>query len=87
MSEDKTASIVLFVMGLFFVALGTALMIITETVTRYRSISYFQIPYQETIHPYSYEGAFMLIVGILALIVGVGMTMKKATARKVPETG
>jgi hypothetical protein len=99
MSKNKLASIYyLFVMGVFFVALGIALMTITETVTRSHH-SYFQlkdvfwpqmsvlqvvqIPYQGTIHTYSYESAFTLILGILTLIVGVGMTMGRTAAREV----
>jgi len=79
MSENKTVSIMLFVLGLFLIAVGIGLSTVTQTVTRYRNYYGFQIPYQETIQPYVGIGAVMVIFGIIVLIGAFIKTQQKKT--------
>jgi len=79
MSETRTVSIMLFVLGLFLIAVGIGLATVTQTVTKYRYYYGFQIPYQETIHPYEGIGAIMVIFGIIVLIGAFIKTRSKKT--------
>jgi uncharacterized membrane protein YidH (DUF202 family) len=79
MSENRTVSIMLFVLGLFLIAVGIGLSTVTQTVTRYRNYYGFQIPYQETIQPYVGIGAVMVIFDIIVLIGGFIKTQQKKT--------
>jgi len=79
MSENRTVSIMLFVLGLFLIAVGIGLSTVTQTVTRYRNYYGFQIPYQETIQPYAGVGAVMVIFGIIVLISAFIKTRSKKT--------
>ena len=78
MSENRTISIMLFVLGLFLIAIGIGIATITETVTRYRNVYGFQVPYQVTIHPYDSAGVFLAIIGFIVL----GVAFIKARPRK-----
>ena len=77
MSENRTLSIMLFVLGLFLFAVGIGLTTVTQTVTRYRNYYGIQIPYQETIQPYIGIGVVMVIVGIIILLVAFIKTQTK----------
>jgi uncharacterized membrane protein YidH (DUF202 family) len=79
MSENRTVSIMLFVLGLFLIAVGIGLSTVTQTVTRYRNYYGFQIPYQETIQPYVGIGAVMVIFDIIVLIGAFIKTQQKKT--------
>lgn len=90
MSENRTLSIMLFVLGLFLIAVGIGLSTVTQTVTRYRNYYGFQIPYQETIQPYAGVGVVMVIFGIIALVGAFIKTRSKKTITvemKIPKTG
>ena len=86
MSENRTTSIMLFVSGLFLIAVGIGLFTVTQTITRYRNYYGFQIPYQETIHPYEGIGAIMVIFGIIVLIGAFIKTRSKKTVSITMET-
>jgi len=77
MSENRTMSVMLFVLGLFLIAVGIGLFTVTQTVTRYRNG--FQVPYQETIQPYVGVGGFMVLFGIIVLVVVLIRTRRKKT--------
>jgi len=77
MSQDRTMSIMLFVLGLFLIALGVGLATVTETVTRYRNVYGFQVPYQTTIRPYESAGVFLAIIGIAVLGFAFYKNMRK----------
>jgi uncharacterized membrane protein YidH (DUF202 family) len=79
MSENRTMSIMLFVLGLFLIAVGIGLSTVTQTVTRYRNVYGFQVPYQETIQPYVGVGVFMVLFGIIVLVVAFIRTSSKRT--------
>jgi cytochrome c biogenesis protein CcdA len=70
MSENRTMSIMLFVLGLFLIAVGIGLSTVTQTVTT---------PHQETIHPYVGVGVFMVLFGIIVLVFAFIRTMSKRT--------
>jgi uncharacterized membrane protein YidH (DUF202 family) len=72
-------SVMLFVLGLFLIAVGIGLSTVTQTVTRYRDVYGIQVPYQETIQPYVGVGGFMVLVGIIALVVAFIRTSSKKT--------
>jgi len=44
MSENRTMSVMLFVLGLFLIAVGIGLSTVTQTVTRYRTFTVFKFP-------------------------------------------
>ena len=69
----------LFVLGLFLIAVGIILSTVTQTVTKYRNVYGFQVPYQETIQPYVGVGGFMVLVGIIVLVVAFIRTRSKKT--------
>jgi len=69
----------LFVLGFFLIAVGIILSTVTQTVTRYRNVYGFQVPYQETIQPYVGVGGFMVLVGIIVLVVAFISTRSKKT--------
>jgi hypothetical protein len=50
-------------------AIGIGIATITENATRYRNVYGFNVPYQETIHPYDSAGVFLAIIGIIVLVV------------------
>ncbi|MDH5635929.1 MAG: hypothetical protein OEY47_04610 [Candidatus Bathyarchaeota archaeon] len=79
MSENRTMSGMLFVLGFFLIAVGIILSTVTQTVTRYRNVYGFQVPYQETIQPYVGVGGFMVLVGIIVLVVAFISTRSKKT--------
>ena len=79
MSENRTMSAMLFVLGLFLIAVGIGLSTVTQTVTRYRNVYGIQVPYQETIQPYVGVGGFMVLFGIIALVVALIRTRSKKT--------
>ena len=85
MNENRTMSIMLFVLGLFLIAVGIGLSTVTQTVTRYRNVYGFQGPYQETIQPYIGVGILMVIIGLIVLVVAFvkTQTKKKTTAADV----
>jgi len=72
-------SVMLFVLGLFLIAVGIILSTVTQTVTKYRNVYGFQVPYQETIQPYVGVGGFMVLVGIIVLVVAFISTRSKKT--------
>ncbi|MCK4634208.1 hypothetical protein KAT42_05180 [Candidatus Bathyarchaeota archaeon] len=82
MSESRIVPIMLFVLGLFLIAVGIGLFTVTETVIKYRSYLGFQIPYEATIHPYEGAGGVMIIFGIIVLVVAFMRTRQS----KEPET-
>jgi hypothetical protein len=90
MSENKTTSIMLFVLGLFLIAIGIGLSTITQTVIRYEYFYGYSIPVgQETIQPYVGIGAVLVIFGIIILIGAFILTQKKKTvtiATEMPKT-
>jgi uncharacterized membrane protein YidH (DUF202 family) len=89
MSENRTVSIMLFVLGLFLIAIGIGISTVTQTVTRYRNYYGFQIPYQETIQPYVGIGAVMAIFGVIVLIGAFIKTRSKKTVTvkmEIPKT-
>ena len=69
----------LFVLGFFLIAVGIILSTVTQTVTKYRNVYGFQVPYQETIQPYVGVGGFMVLVGIIVLVVAFIRTRSKKT--------
>ena len=77
MSENRTVSIMLFVLGLFLIAVGIGLSTVTQTVTRYRNYFGIQVPYQETIQPYVSVGILMVIIGLIVLVVAFIKTQTK----------
>ncbi len=87
MSENKTMAIMLFVLGLFLIAVGIGLSTVTQTVTRYRSYFGVQIPYQATIYPYQGVGVVMALFGIIVLVVAFVKTRSKKTESvEMPKT-
>lgn len=90
MSETRTVSIMLFVLGLFLIAVGIGLATVTQTVTRYRDYYGFQIPYQETIQPYIGVGILMVIIGLIVLVVAFIKTQTKektvSVTMEIPKT-
>lgn len=83
MSQDKTTSIMLFVLGLFLIAVGIGLSTITQTVIVTTQTTIYGIPVQyphaETIHPYASIGAVMVLFGIIVLVVAFIKTRSKQT--------
>ena len=77
MSENRTMAIMLFVLGLFLIATGIGLATVTETVTRYRNVYGFQVPYQITVRPYESAGVFLAITGIAVLGFAFYKNMRK----------
>jgi len=73
MSENKTVSIMLFVLGLFLIAVGIGLSTVTQTVIRWIDFS----GYRETIQPYLGIGGVMVIFGIILQVVAFIMTQTK----------
>jgi len=65
MKQENIISILIFVSALFLIVIGIGLSVFTQTVTKYRYVYGFNVPYQETIQPY-------IGVGILIIITGVG---------------
>lgn len=87
MSESRTTAIMLFILGLFLIAIGIGLSTVTQTVTRYRSYYGFQIPYQATIYPYQGAGVLMVLFGIIVLIAAFVKTQsKKPESVESPKT-
>ena len=86
MSETRTLSIMLFVLGLFLIAVEIGLSTVTQTVTRYRYYYGFQIPYQETIQPYIGVGILMVIIGLIVLVVAFVKTQTKKKTMEMPKT-
>lgn len=87
MSENQTMAIMLFVLGLFFIAVGIGLSTVTQTVTRYRSYYGIQVPYQATVYPYQGVGVLMALFGIIILIVAFVKTRSKKTeSKEMPKT-
>jgi len=81
-------AIMLFVLGLFFIAVGIGLSTVTQTVTRY-FLSYYgiQVPYQATVYPYQGIGVLMALFGIIILIVAFVKTRSKKTeSKEMPKT-
>jgi len=68
-SKNQTLSIMLFVLGLFLIAVGIALCTVPQTVTTYTSYFGVQIPSgQQTIYPAAGIGLVIVTVGIIVLI-------------------
>jgi uncharacterized membrane protein YidH (DUF202 family) len=83
MGENQTVSIMLFVLGLFLVAIGIGLSTVTQMVTNHRNYPFYRYVtlYQETIQPYVSIGAIMVIVGIVVLIGAFINTQRKKTVK------
>ncbi len=83
MSQDKTVSIMLFVLGLFLIAVGIGLSTITQTVIVTTQTTIYGIPVQyphaETVQPYVGVGAVMVLFGIIVLVVAF---VKARTSKK-----
>jgi uncharacterized membrane protein len=81
----------LFVLGLFLIAVGIGLSTVTDRVITYTNYMGFQIPtgYQ-TIYPYIGEGILMFIIGLILLIVAfIKIQSKKkpvSTTMEIPKT-
>jgi hypothetical protein len=71
----------LFVLGLFLIAVGIGISTITQTVIVTTQTTIYGIPVQyphpETIQPYVGIGSFMVLLGIIALVVAFIMTLRK----------
>lgn len=77
MSENRTVSIMLFVLGLFLIGVGIGLAAITQTVIT--SGSPLGTTYG-TVNPYAVVGAVIIIFGIIVLIGAfIMMTRSKKT--------
>lgn len=87
MSENRTLSIMLFVLGLFLIAVGIGLSTVTQTVTTYTYYYGFQIPtgYQK-VYPYLGLGVIMVIVGIIVLVVAFIKISGKTLGKMWTET-
>jgi hypothetical protein len=80
MSENRTLPIMLFVLGLFLIAVGIVLCMVTQTVTTYTNYFGVQIPSgQRTVYPAAGIGLVMVIVGVLFLVVAFIKTHSKKT--------
>jgi uncharacterized membrane protein YciS (DUF1049 family) len=82
MGENRTVSIMLFILGLFLIAIGIGLSTVTQTLT------YFSF-YTQTVYPYVGMGSVMLTVGIIVLVVAfIKMRSKKTVTFevKIPKT-
>jgi cytochrome c-type biogenesis protein CcmE len=82
MSENRTVSIMLFILGPFLIAIGIGLSTVTQTLT------YFSF-YTQTVYPYVGMGSVMLTVGIIVLVVAFMKMRGKKTVTfevKIPKT-
>jgi len=82
MSENRTVSIMLFILGLFLIAIGIGLSTVTQVLT------FFPFGTQ-TVYPYAGIGSVMLIVGLIVLVVAfIKMRSKKTVTFevKIPKT-
>ena len=69
--EHHTIPIMLFVLGLFLIAIGVVVEMPTETLPpNYSGRPFGMPPTIQTIHPYEGAAAFLIIVGIIALVAG-----------------
>jgi hypothetical protein len=83
MSENRTVSIMLFVLGLFLIAVGIGLATVSQTIIANRYYFGVLIPYQDTIHPYQSEGVIMVLFGIIVLVIA--FIVVKARSKKTIE--
>jgi hypothetical protein len=74
----------LFVLGLFLIAIGIGIATIRETVIRYRDYYGFNVPYAVTIHPYDSAGVFLVIIGLIVL--GVAFIKTRTSKKTVSMT-
>jgi hypothetical protein len=81
MSANRTVSIVLFVLGLILIGVGTGLSNVSETGMTTRG------PWTD--YPYLSEGAVVIIIGTVVLVVAYLMMLLKktvSTAGEMPKT-
>jgi len=64
----------LFFLGLFFVALGIGLSMAPGTITRTRLVNGYAVPYQVTVQPFFEIGVFMIPIGLIVLVMAFIMT-------------
>ncbi len=80
MIENRTVSIILFILGLFLIAVGIGLSMVTQTVITYTDYYGNQVPTGvQTIYPYVSIGLVMLTVGIIVLVGAFIKTRSKKT--------
>ena len=77
MSENRTVSITVFVLGLILIGVGTGLSNISETGMTTRR------PWTD--YPYLSEGAVVIIIGTVVLVVAYLMMLLKKTVSTAGE--
>jgi hypothetical protein len=86
MGENRTLSIMLFVLGIALIAIGIGISTITQAETRYQNILGIQVPYEVAVQPYVGVGIVMVIVGAVAVVGALVNTARGKSITNVQPT-